>query len=87
MATTTISSKGQVIIPKPLRESRRWLPGTKLELMETELGVLLRPLQPAGKVPINAGLRAIRARISFKGKALSIEQMNAAILSQAAKTK
>jgi AbrB family looped-hinge helix DNA binding protein len=87
MATTIISSKGQVIIPKPLRDSRRWLPGTKLELMETELGVLLRPLQPDGKVPINAGLQAIRARIDFKGKALSIEQMNAAILSQAAKAK
>lgn len=41
-ATTTVSTKGQVILPKAIREGRRWLPGTRLMVEDTEDGVLLR---------------------------------------------
>ena len=43
MPTTRLSSKGQVIIPKMIRETRSWEPGQAFDVIETEEGVLLRP--------------------------------------------
>ena len=40
---TTVSTKGQVILPKAIRDRRRWDAGTELAVEETEDGVLLRP--------------------------------------------
>lgn len=45
--TTTVSTKGQVILPKALREELHWPAGTRLVVENTERGVLLRPLQEA----------------------------------------
>ena len=41
--TTTVSTKGQVILPKAIRERRKWGPGTRLIVEETAEGVLLKP--------------------------------------------
>lgn len=38
---TTVSTKGQVILPKALRERRHWNADTKLIARETDEGVLL----------------------------------------------
>ena len=83
MQTTLLSSKGQVIIPKPLRDAHRWHTGTRLEVVETAEGILLKPLQASSKVALPAGLAAIRKRIAYTGRAVSIEDMNAAVLSEA----
>jgi len=42
METTRLSSKGQVIIPKAVRDSRGWSAGTELIVEEHPEGVLLR---------------------------------------------
>ena len=42
MTTTTLSTKGQVILPKKMRDARRWKAGTRLTVEETADGVLLR---------------------------------------------
>ena len=39
---TKMSSKGQLVVPRELRERRGWREGTVLELEETPRGVLLR---------------------------------------------
>jgi AbrB family looped-hinge helix DNA binding protein len=44
--TTRLSTKGQVIIPKSLREALHWRPGQELEVIETSEGLLLRPKAP-----------------------------------------
>ena len=44
METTRLSTKGQLILPKTLRDSRAWLPGTEFRVEETPEGVLLRPV-------------------------------------------
>ena len=41
--TTTVSTKGQVILPKALRRSLGWEAGTRLVVEDTPEGVLLRP--------------------------------------------
>lgn len=85
MQITLLSSKGQVIIPKPLRDARRWRAGTRLEVHDTPEGVLLRPVLEVGKTALPIGLATIRKRIAHKGPAVSIEDMNAAVLREAAR--
>ena len=43
METTRLSTKGQIILPKGIRDSRAWGPGTEFEVEETGDGILLRP--------------------------------------------
>jgi AbrB family looped-hinge helix DNA binding protein len=84
METTVMSSKGQIIIPKALRDSYRWQLGTKLEVHETAEGLLLKPVLIENKNNLHLGLQAIRAGIAYKGPALSIKEMNAAVTREAA---
>ncbi len=85
MQTTVLSSKGQVIIPKSLRVARRWGPGTQLEVHDTPDGVLLRPAGPTEKVGLASGLAAIRRRVGYRGPVLSLAEMDAAVLREAAR--
>lgn len=77
--TTTVSTKGQVILPKAVREHRRWSAGTKLVVEDTEEGVLLR------KAPLFASTTIDRVFgiLGYKGKAKSIEEMDAAVKAEA----
>jgi AbrB family looped-hinge helix DNA binding protein len=43
METTRLSSKGQIILPKNIRTSRAWGPGTEFTVEERGDGILLRP--------------------------------------------
>jgi AbrB family looped-hinge helix DNA binding protein len=40
--TTRVSTKGHVILPKAIRQQRRWKPGTRLVVENTPDGVLLK---------------------------------------------
>ena len=40
--TITLSTKGQVILPKSIRQRRRWDVGTRLIVEDTSEGILLR---------------------------------------------
>ena len=77
--TTTISTKGQVILPKAIRDLRHWPAGTKLTVEDTPEGVLLTahpafaPTRP----------RDVFGSLRFEGKAKSIDQMNAGIAAEA----
>jgi AbrB family looped-hinge helix DNA binding protein len=78
--TTRVSTKGQVILPKAVREHRRWSPGTRLIVEEREDGVLLRqaPLFPRAKISEVFGM------LKRKGqKPVSIEEMNRAVMAEA----
>ena len=85
MQTTVLSSKGQIIIPKQLRVARRWGPGTQLEVHDTPEGLLLRPAGPTQKVELASGLALIRERVGYRGQALSLAEMDAAVLREAAR--
>ena len=75
MAETTISSKGQVVLPKALREKRRWKTGTKLTVEDRPEGLLLKAVDTRKKLTIDdwAGI------VKYKGPTRTIEEMNAAI--------
>jgi AbrB family looped-hinge helix DNA binding protein len=46
METVKLSSKGQVVLPKWVRDARGWEPGTEFAVQEVPEGILLRPLRP-----------------------------------------
>ena len=41
MVQTTLSSKGQIVIPQEIREDLGWKQGTKLSIVETPNGILV----------------------------------------------
>jgi len=75
MAQTTISSKGQIVLPKAIRDKRRWKAGMRLTVEERPEGVLLKPAEKKKKLTI-ADLRGI---VKYDGPPRSVEEMNAAI--------
>ena len=78
--TTTLSTKGQVILPKAVREHRDWKPGTRLVVEETAAGVLLSRASPFE--PTEAS--AVFGLLKTEGPTRSIEEMDAAVAAEAA---
>ena len=65
MATTTVSSKGRVVIPRAQRDKYRLTSGTRLEVAESDEGLVLAPLKQARSSRRQAGWRVLRG--SAKG--------------------
>ena len=65
MATTTVSSKGQIVIPLALREKYRLTSGTRLEVAESDDCLVLAPIKQARTSRRQSGWRALRG--SAKG--------------------
>jgi AbrB family looped-hinge helix DNA binding protein len=64
MVTTTVSSKGQVVIPRHLREKHRLAAGVRLQITETDAGLVLAPIKRA-RTAAQSGWRGLRG--SAKG--------------------
>ena len=77
--TTTVSTKGQVILPKAIREQRHWPAGTELIVEDTPEGVLLKAN------PIFAPTRPkdVFGSLPHEGSAKSIADMETAIAAEA----
>ncbi len=77
--TTVISTKGQVILPKAIRDQRHWPAGMRLTVENTAEGVLLKPTPvfPASSID------AVFGSLPHQGPALSIEDMDEAISREA----
>ena len=75
METTRLSTKGQIVLPKNIRTSRAWAPGTEFTVEETGDGILLRP---TGRFP-EAVLDQVAGCLRFKGKSKTPTQMRNAI--------
>ncbi|MPY74583.1 MAG: AbrB family transcriptional regulator [Alphaproteobacteria bacterium] len=77
--TTTVSTKGQVILPKAIREQRHWSAGTELVVEDTPDGVLLKA-RPAF-APTRP--KDVFGSLSYKGSAKSMAEMRAGIAVEA----
>jgi len=75
METTRLSTKGQIVLPKAMRTSRAWGPGTEFTVEETGDGILLRP---ATRFP-EADLDQVAGCLRSKRKAKTPAQMGTAI--------
>jgi AbrB family looped-hinge helix DNA binding protein len=76
MAKTRLSSKGQVVIPKAVRDRHGWQPGVQLEVEDRGDAVVLRlaakPFRPTT-------FEEARGCLKYKGPPLTVEDMDAAI--------
>ncbi|OYU33090.1 AbrB/MazE/SpoVT family DNA-binding domain-containing protein [Novosphingobium sp. PASSN1] len=77
--TTVISTKGQVILPKAIRDQLQWGAGTRLTVENTPEGVLLKSTPVFAASSIDALFGSMR----HDGPALSIDDMSAAIAQEA----
>ena len=77
--TTTVSTKGQVILPKELRRALRWEAGMRLIVERTPEGVLLRsePVFPETRPEDVFGC------LAYDGPPRTVEEMDAGVLAEA----
>jgi AbrB family looped-hinge helix DNA binding protein len=77
--TTTISTKGQVILPSAIRQRREWGAGTRLLVEATVEGVLLKP------APAFAETRPkdVFASLPRPGRPKTLDEMEAGVLAEA----
>jgi AbrB family looped-hinge helix DNA binding protein len=77
--TTTVSTKGQVILPKELRDLLNWKPGTRLVVERSKNGVFLstQPIFPPTR------LEDVIGCANYTGPTISIEEMDAAVAREA----
>lgn len=73
--TTRLSSKGQIILPKTVRDEHHWGPGTDFTVEDTGDGVLLRPIKAGRPTRLDDVIGSLRVN----GPARSIEEMDSAI--------
>ena len=77
--TTTVSTKGQVILPKAIRQALRWEAGLRLTVESTREGVLLKPL-PAFP---ESRPKDVYGRLASSGASKSLVEMEAGVLAEA----
>ena len=77
--TTRVSSKGQIVLPKALRDRRGWAAGAELIVEERPEGVLLRaaPKKEATKY------EDVRGSLGPVDSVVSVEEMHEAVLEEA----
>jgi AbrB family looped-hinge helix DNA binding protein len=77
--TTTVSTKGQVILPSAIRQRREWGAGTRLTVEETAEGVLLKPASAFAETR----LEDVFGVLPFSGKPKTLEEMDAGVRAEA----
>lgn len=79
-AITTMSAKGQVVIPKDVRDRLRLRPGEKLEVVETSNGISLNRVDARERISMEeANRRLAPIRALYKGPPVTIDEMNETI--------
>jgi AbrB family looped-hinge helix DNA binding protein len=78
-AFTKLSDKGQVVIPKDVRDRLRLASGDRLEVIERSDGVLLRKAFERSGESFDAITARIRARMGTIDRTTSIGDMNDAV--------
>jgi AbrB family looped-hinge helix DNA binding protein len=79
METTRLSTKGQIILPKSIRDSRAWGPGTEFVVEQAGDGVMLRP---AARFP-GAALNEVVGCLKAGRKPKTLAQMRSAVRREA----
>lgn len=74
MLTTQLSSRGQVVLPKRVREDHQLEPGQEFEIVDREDGILLRPRSPFPKT----AFEDVRGATGYDGPRVPTDQLSGA---------
>lgn len=75
-AQTKVSGKGQVVIPKDVRDRLGMVEGTVLDVIESTEGVFLRRPAKRKKLSVDEASALLREKVHYNGPPLSIEQLS-----------
>jgi len=75
MERLRLSTKGQIVIPKAIRQRHRWEAGTELILEEHGDTLILRAGKPFAPTRLEDGLGCT----GYRGPAKTLEEMDAAV--------
>jgi AbrB family looped-hinge helix DNA binding protein len=75
MKTTRLSSKGQVIIPKELRDAHHWENGQELVAIDVGNGILLK----SNSAFQEANLEQVAGCLKYGGESKSLEEIEEVI--------
>jgi AbrB family looped-hinge helix DNA binding protein len=81
MSKTRLSSKGQVIIPKDVRDRHGWKPGAELDVEDRGDAVVLRATRAFPRKTV----AQVYGCLKYEGPPLTVEQMKAAVAREARK--
>jgi AbrB family looped-hinge helix DNA binding protein len=71
MSTTRLSSRGQVVLPKNVREKYHWTSGQEFEIVETDEGILLRAQSPFPDTTFDE----VRGMTGYDGPSVSTDRL------------
>lgn len=77
--TTTVSTKGQVILPKELRDLLDWKPGTRLKVERSGNAVLLK----CERIFPETSVDQVFGSLGYNGPTVSLEEMDAGVMREA----
>ena len=83
METVKLSSKGQFILPKAIRDRHHWEAGTEFVIIDRGAELVIKPT----RVFPPAELESPDAPSVYRGKPLSLEEMERAVMVEAGKRK
>lgn len=75
-ARTKLSAKGQIVIPKDVRDRLGWEQGSAIEVVPSGDGVLLRRPRRAGKRSVEEVASELRKIIDYRGPPIPIEELS-----------
>jgi len=79
MEIVALSSKGQFVLPKSIRDLHHWDVGTKFLVIDRGTEVILKPAAPFELTDFEA----VDAQSVYSGKRLSLDEMDLAIAQEA----
>jgi bifunctional DNA-binding transcriptional regulator/antitoxin component of YhaV-PrlF toxin-antitoxin module len=73
--TARLSTKGHILHPKSIRDTRAWAPGTEYAVEETREGVLLLPVRQFPRTTLDQLVGVLK----YKGRPKTVEEMDEGI--------
>jgi len=73
---TRLSAKGQIVIPKDVRDRLGWVQGHNLEIVQIGDGVMLRPVASTRRLTVEEATRELRQMYQHKGPPIPIEKLS-----------
>ena len=81
METVALSSKGQFVLPKSIRDRHHWDIGTEFVVIDRGDEVALKPVKPFAET----SFEPLDAPSVYAGRPLSLEEMDRAVAIEAGK--